>query len=124
MSHMTDARMEVAIGKMLRAGVTLAAAVVLVGGIVYLTQNFGPRPDYKDFHAVPEALRRPVEIAGGALHGDGRSIIQLGLLFLIATPVARVVLAAVSFLLERDRLYFVVSTVVLAVLVYSLLHTR
>jgi uncharacterized membrane protein len=56
------------------------------------------------------------------MHGDAQSIIQLGLLLLIATPIARVILAAVGFLLERDRLYFWVSLIVLAVLLYSLLH--
>jgi uncharacterized membrane protein len=67
-------------------------------------------------------LRSPVDIFNDARHGDARSIIQLGLLLLIATPVARVILAAVGFLFERDRLYFFVSLIVLAVLLYSLLH--
>jgi len=50
------------------------------------------------------------------------SIIMLGLLILIATPVARVALAAVGFALERDRLYTVVSLIVLVILVFSLIH--
>ena len=64
----------------------------------------------------------PAEIATNALHGRARSIIQLGLLLLIATPVARVVLAAVGFAFERDRFYVFVSLIVFAVLLYSLLH--
>ena len=48
--------------------------------------------------------------------------VQLGLLLLIATPIARVVLAAVGFAFERDRMYVVVSLIVLAVLLFSLLH--
>ena len=39
---------------------------------------------------------------------------MLGLLVLIATPVARVGMCIVGFLFERDRLYTVVSTIVLA----------
>jgi len=54
-----------------------------------------------------------------ALHGRG--IIQLGLLFLIATPVARVAFAAFAFSIERDWLYVAISTFVLLVLLYSLL---
>jgi uncharacterized membrane protein len=52
--------------------------------------------------------------------GDARSIIMLGLLLLIATPVARVGMCIVGFLMERDKLYVAVSSVVMAILVYSL----
>jgi len=121
--QVTDQKLEIAIGRMLQTGVFLAAAVVLIGGILYLHQAPGPRPDYSHFKGgVAEALRSPVDIFTDARHGDATSIIQLGLLLLIATPVARVVLAAVGFLFERDRLYFFVSLIVLAVLLYSLLH--
>jgi len=120
--QVTDQKLEVAIGRMLQTGVLLAAAVVLLGGILYLLHETGPRPDYSHFHGEANALRSPADIATDAFRGDARSIIQLGLLLLIATPIARVILAAVGFLLERDRLYFWVSLIVLAVLLYSLLH--
>src|SRR5271168_3033814 len=120
--QVTDQKLEIAIGRMLQTGVLIAAAVVLVGGMLYLHQAGGPRPDYSHFTGVAEALRLPGKIARNALHGDAQSIIQLGLLLLIATPIARVILAAVGFVLERDRLYFWVSLIVLAVLLYSLLH--
>ena len=57
-----------------------------------------------------------------AFHLHSRGVIQLGLLLLIATPVARVVFAVIGFHLERDRMYTIVSLIVLAVLVFSLLH--
>jgi len=120
--QVTDQKLEVAIGRMLQAGVLLSAAVVLIGGILYLRQATGPRPDYSHFTGIVEVLRSPAAIVKDAFHGDARSIIQLGLLLLIATPVARVVLAAVGFLFERDHLYVWVSLIVLAVLLYSLLH--
>jgi uncharacterized membrane protein len=50
----------------------------------------------------------------------GRGIIQLGLLLLIATPVARVAFSVVAFALERDRLYVGITLIVLAVLAFSL----
>jgi len=121
--QLTDQKLEVAIGRMLQIGVMLAAAVVLLGGLLYLHQVTGPRPDYSHFTGVAERFRSPTEIVSYAFHGRARSIIQLGILLLIATPVARVVLAAAGFLIERDRLYFWVSLIVLAVLLYSLLHT-
>jgi len=55
--------------------------------------------------------------------GDPAALIQLGVLLLVATPVARVVFAVVGFALERDRLYVVVSVAVLAILAASLLYS-
>ena len=51
----------------------------------------------------------------------GRGIIQLGLLFLIATPVVRVAFSIFGFAEEEDRLYVVIASVVLLVLAYSLI---
>ena len=121
-SKWNDHKMESAMGHMLRIGVMLAAAVVFVGGVLYLLQTHGPRPDYTAFHGVAAQLRSPKGIWRGAIAGDSHSIIQLGLLLLIATPIARVVFAAGGFAAERDKLYVGVSLFVFAVLMYSILH--
>ncbi len=116
----TDLRIEIWVSIMLRTGVLLAAAIVLTGGILYLAHAHGPRPDYRNFHAEPAHLTT----LSGVLHGvaalNPESVIMLGLLVLIATPVARVGMCIVGFLFERDRLYTVVSTIVLLILLYSL----
>lgn len=122
--RLTDEKLDIAIGRTLQAGVLLAALVVLIGGIIYLLRDGGPRPDYSHFHGVAEHLRTPSGIWHGLTGGGAESIIQLGLLVLIATPVVRVILAGAGFLMERDRLYFWVSAAVLAVLCYSLWHIR
>lgn len=122
--RVTDEKLEIVIGRMLQTGVLLAAAVVLIGGVMYLMHASGPRHDYSHFYGVTEALRTPSGIWNGVMHGDAESVIQLGLLLLIATPVMRVVFAGVGFLMERDRLYFWVSFVVLVVLLYSLWHIQ
>lgn len=122
--RLTDEKLEIAIGRMLQTGVLLAALVVLIGGILYLLHASGPRPDYSHFHGVARHLRTPSGIWHGVMHADAESVIQLGLLLLIATPVGRVIFAAIGFLMERDHLYFWVSVAVFAVLLYSLLHIR
>lgn len=122
--RLTDETLDVAIGRTLQAGVLLAALIVLIGGILYLLHASGPRPDYSQFHGLAKHLRTPGGIWRGVMRGDAQSIIQIGLLVLIATPVVRVILAGAGFLLERDRLYFWVSAIVLAVLCYSLWHIR
>ena len=115
-----DQKMEVAMGHLLRFGVLLAAAVVIVGGALQLWQARGISPNYRTFHGAPQSLESPVKIWRGVLGADGASVIQFGLLLLIATPVARVALGLGSFLLERDWLYSVVSFLVLGILLYSL----
>ena len=123
--RVTDENLEIAVGRTLQTGVLLAAFVVLLGGVLFLIHApTGPRTDYSHFHGVAEHLRKPSGIWHGVIHGDAESVIQLGLLLLIATPVVRVILAGVGFLMERDHLYFWVSGIVLAVLLYSLWHIR
>jgi uncharacterized membrane protein len=122
--QITDQKLETVIGRMLQAGVLLAAFVVLTGGILYLHQSTEPRPDYTHFHGTSSALRSPAQIVALAAHGNPEGLIQLGLLLLIATPIVRVMVAAVGFLMERDRMYFWVSLAVLAVLLYSLWHAH
>ncbi|HQR67568.1 MAG TPA: DUF1634 domain-containing protein, partial [Thermoanaerobaculia bacterium] len=56
-----------------------------------------------------------------ALSGDSRGVIPLGILILLATPVARVALLLGDFVREGDRLYVAVTAVVLGVLAFSLL---
>lgn len=119
-----DQRIETSVGIMLRTGVMLAAAVVLTGGVLYLAQNRGPRPDYRHFQGEPAHLMSLAGIGHGVMAMDPRSIIMLGLLLLIATPVARVGMCIVGFLFERDRLYVAVSSLVFAILMYSLIFHR
>lgn len=117
----TDEQVEQMVGNLLRAGVLLAAAVVLAGAVVYLARHGGePRPDLGKFEIEEEDLREPLGIVRNALALRGRGLIQLGLLLLIATPVARVVLSVIAFARQRDRLYVGMTLLVLAVLVYSL----
>lgn len=117
---MDDRRLEIIIGNLLRAGVMLAAAIVLAGAGLYLAQHHGQRVNYRAFVAGPASIRTVPAIARSAAHLNSEGLMQFGLLLLIATPVARVLMAVVGFALERDRLYVVVSVIVLIVLLASL----
>jgi uncharacterized membrane protein len=117
----TDQKVEVIIANLLRAGVTLAAAIVLAGGALFLVRYGLELASYHVFVGEPTDLRTWMGIVHAAFALRGRGIIQLGLLFLIATPVARVAFAAFAFAIERDWLYVGISTFVLLVLLYSLL---
>ncbi|MGA7110475.1 MAG: DUF1634 domain-containing protein [Terracidiphilus sp.] len=119
---MDDRRLEIIIAQLLRAGVLLAAAIVFIGGTLYLSQQKAVPVNYKTFAAGGQEVRTLPGIVHSAFDLQSEGLIQLGLLFLIATPVARVVLAVVGFALERDRTYTIVSLIVLLILVLSLLR--
>ena len=115
-----DQRIELIIGTLLRSGVILAASVVLFGAVLYLSRHGREIPNYTAFHGEPESLKRPTDIFNGVAHMSARAIIQLGLLLLIATPVARVLFSAVAFGIERDYMYVVITLIVFVVLMFSL----
>ena len=107
-------------GRLLQVGVILAAVVVLAGGILYLVRHGEETVELHEFHGEPPKLCSPQGAVALAFEGHARGIIQVGLLLLIATPVARVVFSAFAFLRQRDHVYVAVTLLVLAVLLYSL----
>jgi len=117
----TDQRIEIIIGTLLRAGVLLAATVVLIGGVLYIVRHGDDTVNYTTFHGEPEALKSIPGVVHGVAAFQARAIIQLGLLLLIATPIARVLFSAIAFGLEHDYMYVVITLIVLGVLLYSLL---
>jgi uncharacterized membrane protein len=104
--------------------VVVASATILVGGTIYLVRHGAAQPDYRVFHGEPTDLRNLTGIAQDALSFSGRGIIQLGLLLLIAIPLARVVFSIVAFTIQRDRIYVIVTLIVLAILLYSLVGSH
>jgi len=119
---MDDRRLETVIGRMLQFGVFLAAAVVAAGAAVYLMRHHSEPVNYRHFVEGGPSIETLGGIIQSAAHLSGQGLIQLGLVLLILTPVARVVMAVVGFLMEKDRLYAVVSLIVLLVLAFSLIH--
>jgi uncharacterized membrane protein len=117
----TDKRMETFIGNLLRAGVLSSALIVAIGAAVYLVRHGHSPTSYRTFQGEPSNLRTVSGIFREALALRGRGIIQLGLLLLIATPVARVAFSIFGFAEEHDRLYVIVASIVLLILAYSLI---
>ena len=120
--NFNDEQMEAIMGRLLQVGVLAAAAVVLVGGTMYLAAHAQGHAEYGTFRPRPVTLLHPGALIRGIKTGDSKALIDLGILMLIATPICRVVFAVVAFAIERDRLYVAVSLTVLAVLLSSLLR--
>lgn len=115
-----EIKLDIAVGHALRIGVSLAALVVFAGWIILLINGHNALPDFREFHGSPVLLTHPASIFGGKLSEPGERTIMAGILLLIATPLARVILCLAGFAVEKSRLYVLVSSIVLVVLLYSL----
>ena len=95
-----DARLEVLIGRVLRAGVVASSLCLSIGLAISLL-----RPDI------------------------GQAVMGVGIVLLIATPAARVVLSLVEYLSARDWFFVAATTIVLlellaGVIAALVLHRR
>ena len=109
-------------GMLLRFGVVMASTLVLAGVFFFLLDHARQPVNYRNFVPHPLRIEHRQQLLSGISHGDAAAIIQVGILFLVATPVARVVSAVLAILLERDWLYTAISLAVLGVLLFSLTH--
>jgi uncharacterized membrane protein len=117
----SDEAVEAALGRLLQAGVVLAAVLVALGGLRYLLEHGSAAPPGRLFSGEPVELRQLRGILDGAAAFRGRPLIMAGLLVLIATPVARVGASLVAFLQQRDRIYVLLTAFVLLVLAAGLM---
>jgi uncharacterized membrane protein len=120
MTAWNDDRLKLLLGTLLKTGVILAAVIVLLGGVCCLARHGSEPAAYSVFHGAAEQYRSVHGVLQSAGPWDCGAVIQLGLLLLIATPVARVVLSLTLFSLVRDYTYAAFTAVVLAVLIYGL----
>jgi uncharacterized membrane protein len=109
--------LELLVSFTLRAGVAASAALILIGLVLLTFHPAGGRN-----MSIDDAVRFPrgfAEIFAGAFALDPLAVVSLGLLVLIMTPVARVVIAIGGFAAEKDWKYAAFSGLVLAILVAS-----
>jgi len=116
-----DRDMQKIIGTLLRIGVVSASVIALVGGVIYLfVHGMDIMPDYSKFHNEAPIYTHLSGIISGVLSLDARSIMQLGVVVLIMTPILRVVCSLFSFGIEKDRMYVVITFIVLSIILFSM----
>ena len=107
----------------LAGGVAISAALIGAGFLAALAVGWqgslvgaapGTATATTDFSGLPARLASLEPLA----------MSQLGLLVLLATPVARVATSVVGFALERDRLYTAITVAVLLILLTSIFLLR
>jgi uncharacterized membrane protein len=109
------------IGWILRGGVILSATFILIGFLLLLAHAGGTSELNVSIGSFPHTLG---QVWYGLLMQQPQAIIALGLLFLIAVPVATVITSIVAFTIERDRRFVVIAGIVLVILITSLLIGR
>jgi uncharacterized membrane protein len=113
-------RMEKVIGMVLLTGVLTSAALVLFGGAIYMWRHGSTPVHYRIFRGEPSDLRNIAGIWKDFTHERGRGAIQFGLMLLVGVQLARVALTGILFLMNRDKIFVVITFMVLAMLTYAL----
>ena len=113
---------ELLISNLLRVGVATSLALVVLGTVVMFTKH----PDWVSSQeelrkltqepSVPHNLR---DVLTGLGEVHGRALTMVGLLLLMALPVARVGLSLVLFAQRKDRAYVAITAIVLTLLLVS-----
>ena len=115
-----EKQLESLLSNLLKYGVLSASSIVLFGGILYLINHGFEPAKYQVFIGTPSQFRSPIGIVNAVLVGSRQGIIQLGLLLLIAIPILRVIISCLTFLLQRNFIYVIITLLVLTSLTYSL----
>lgn len=109
------------VGNLLRYGVWISLSVAFIGGIVYLLHHGNDIENYSVFKENDQNIFEVIAaIYNGLMQGRGESIIFFGIILLFLTPVFRVLLSLFSFLLEKDYLYVVITTIVIGIIIMSI----
>lgn len=118
--YLGDKDVQIILGTLLRVGVLVSTAVVLLGGIIFLISQSNQIVSFENFKPEEVKFSSVAAIIKGLKTFDGLAIIQFGVLLLIFTPIARVVFSIFSFLMEKDYMYVIIGVIVLCVIITSL----
>jgi uncharacterized membrane protein len=116
-------KVEILISWLLRAGVLLSILLVAIGTLVtflgrgnYLTSSRALDPLISGHVSFPDTFS---SIIDGVASGHGPAIVLLGLLVLVLTPIVRVAVSVLVFVIEQDRVFVAITLGVLGMLLMS-----
>ena len=111
---------ESTIGRIMQLGTLLAFAIIITGSIYYLLQHSHDIVDYKTFHCTPCLTTSFSGLWNDMALFSARSIIQLGLFSLVGIQILRVALTIWYFITIQDRIFVVISLLILIVIISNL----
>ncbi len=117
--HFTDVDLNRSVGNLLRLGVILSVITSLVGFVKLFTEGFKMPRKYKLLDMGTSSEKVWSHFWETLCKGEGMAIIQLGILMLIFTPLMRIIFALIGYLKEKDYVYVIISSIVLAIMAIS-----
>lgn len=117
--NFTDVDLNRSVGNLLRLGVILSVATSLIGFIKLFFEGFEMPKKYTSLVVGTSLEKVWGHFWNSLCKGEGMAIIQLGILLLIFTPLMRIVFALIGYLKEKDYVYVVISSIVLAIMAVS-----
>ena len=120
MMKVNDKTMQHAVGNVLKYGVWSVLLVGIIGGLILIWSHGDRTIDYSTFRENDQSIFQVVdEILHGVIRMDGRSIVYLAIIMLFLTPLFRLILSLISFLVEGDYMYVIITTIVLIIIAFS-----
>lgn len=123
-----DKQLQRLIGLTLRSGVLTAIVIGVLGGMMFIRSHYSDAVSFHTFHGEHSLFASPSKTVQEALHPDahttenrGLAVAQIGIICLLLTPIIRVALSIVGFAMERDGIYVLITTIVLATLTCTML---
>lgn len=117
--NFTDVDLNRSVGNLLRLGVILSVITSLVGFVKLFTEGFKMPEKYTALDMGSSSEKVWGDFWNSLCKGEGMAIIQLGILLLIFTPLMRIIFALIGYLKEKDYVYVVISSIVLAIMAIS-----
>jgi uncharacterized membrane protein len=118
-------KMQESIGFTLRAGVAISVLLTIIGLALLFVDNGGGGYTLAEIASASSRVNTASfslpDIAAGVQNLDGLGFVLLGLVVLVATPIARVILSVIAFARERNALYTLITLIVLLNLLATLL---
>ncbi|WP_294288345.1 DUF1634 domain-containing protein [uncultured Chryseobacterium sp.] len=117
--NFTDTDLNRSVGNLLRLGVILSVITSLVGFVKLFMEGFQMPKKYRLLEMGESSEKVWSHFWNTLCKGEGMAIIQLGILLLIFTPLMRIIFALIGYLKEKDYVYVVISSIVLAIMAIS-----
>ena len=117
--NFTDVDLNRSVGNLLRLGVILAVITSLVRFIKLFLEGFKMPKKYSMLDLGHTSEQVWTLFWDSLIQGKGMAIIQLGILMLIFTPLMRIIFALIGYLKEKDYVYVIISSIVLAIMTIS-----
>ncbi|MBS1548431.1 MAG: DUF1634 domain-containing protein [Bacteroidetes bacterium] len=105
------------VGNLLRLGVILSLAMTALGLIMLFAEGFSMPNNYSDLNKNTDRILQ--DFWNGLIDLHATSIILLGILILIFTPLMRIIFALVGYIKEKDHTYTIISLIVLFIMLIS-----